>query len=78
MPHGYFSPEATKLMADFRERALGDMREETMESFPDGMTIDTLRNTWRLSAARIYENWFHYLAAQTSVRSAIASVARVA
>jgi homoserine O-succinyltransferase len=77
MPHGYFNPEATKLMADFRERASGDMRDEIMESFPNCAAIDTIQNTWQPSAVRVYQNWLHYLAAQKSDRSTVASLARV-
>lgn len=76
MPRGYFNADSTKLMADFRERASSDLRDEIMESFPDRATIDTLQNTWRSSAVRVYQNWLHYLAAQKSDRSAVASVAR--
>ena len=77
MPHGYFSREATKRLADFQERASSDLREELMQAFPEDHISETLENTWRSSAVSIYQNWLQYVASKKSDRPAFAQEARV-
>jgi homoserine O-succinyltransferase/O-acetyltransferase len=77
MPHGYFNAEATKLIADFRERASCDLREELMQAFPEAAIADNLQNTWRSSATRIYHNWLQYIVAKKTDRSLFAAMAGV-
>src|SRR5439155_16784938 len=42
MPRRYFDEAATSLLANFRERALSDPREEVMAAFPEAAIVNTL------------------------------------
>jgi len=61
IPRGYFDAASTKLLADFRRDALASRSVELMATFPDLLVSGNLRNTWSLSATRIYGNWLQYL-----------------
>lgn len=62
VPRGYFDEAATRLLNDFRGLAEAQRREGIMELFPEADVVDTLENTWRDSAVRVYRNWLDYLA----------------
>ena len=64
MPAGYFDAAATKLLNDFQEKAVSSPREMVLKEFPEAALTDGLQNTWRPSAAVMYRNWLHYLAAK--------------
>jgi len=68
LPHRYFDPAAARALAAFRERALGDRRDELMADFPAASVETRLANTWRPAAARIYHNWLAYLREQKQQR----------
>jgi homoserine O-succinyltransferase len=61
MPHGYFDTEATKLLSDFRDRAVANPSEEALARFPEASISGALQQTWRASAATVYRNWLRYL-----------------
>ena len=74
VPRGYFDEAATKILNGFRALAETQRREGIMEMFPEADVLDTLQNTWRDSAVRVYRNWLDYLAARKAALSV--SVAR--
>ncbi len=76
MPHGYFDTEAQKLLTDFQNTALAQRREEVIESFPESIISDALRNTWQASASRLYKNWLQIVAAGKVDAPAFATVVR--
>jgi homoserine O-succinyltransferase len=61
MPAGYFDADATRVLNDFREIALGDRREQLAESFPDSVVGNGLQHSWRSSAISVYRNWLQLL-----------------
>ena len=61
MPHDYFDEQAMASCLALQERAMSDRRPEISADFP---VVGSVRNTWRLTATRIYRNWFSYLAEQ--------------
>jgi homoserine O-succinyltransferase/O-acetyltransferase len=75
MPKGYFSATATKLLADFRDIALSDRREERMQSFPEAVLVGDLKSTWSSSAMSIYRNWLLHLASNRAEATAFPAVA---
>ncbi len=64
VPHGYFDPEATKILAEFREKALSDPREDLMAAFPEAALTANLQRSWASSATSVYHNWLHYVASR--------------
>jgi homoserine O-succinyltransferase len=60
-PHGYFDPEATKLLEEFRQNAQSHRHDDLLDVFPDAVVADTLRNTWRESSLCLYRNWLQIL-----------------
>jgi len=68
MPKGYFDSTTVKVLADFREVASSDRREESMERFPEG--TGHLEKTWHSSAVGIYRNWLQYVIANRAGVSA--------
>jgi homoserine O-succinyltransferase len=76
MPQGYFDASAKKLLDDFREKALSDLREDLMQSFPEQALMETLRNSWQLSATGVYQNWLHYIARKKAKSTVFAATAR--
>lgn len=69
MPHGYFDAAAAQVLENFRQSALANRHEETMQSFPESFA-KTVQNGWHASAVIIYSNWLQYLAAEKT-RSAV-------
>jgi len=74
MPRGYFDPEATRLLAHFREVALANPAEDVMEIFPDGAFAERMQNTWAPSAACIYKNWLQFVSEKKAEASCYAPV----
>ena len=74
LPHGYFDAAGTALLAAFRCAAEGHRSEEALADFPESQVLDTLKNTWQSSAARIYRNWLQYLLSHKSAVSDTASL----
>jgi homoserine O-succinyltransferase len=75
MPKGYFDGATVRLLADFRDAALSDRREELMERFPEG--IGSLEKTWHSSAVSIYRNWLEYVITNRADVSAFPAMAAV-
>ena len=61
MPHDYFDEQTMASCLALQERAMYDRRPEISTDFP---VVGSVRNTWKLTATRIYRNWFSYLAEQ--------------
>lgn len=57
-PAGYFGEEATKCLEDFRYKAIANRSDEVMNDFPETILTSSLQNGWRISALKIYCNWF--------------------
>ncbi len=64
MPRGYFDAAATKVMTEFRGKALYHPREELMAGFPEAIVAETLQKTWNLAATCVYGNWLQYVASK--------------
>jgi homoserine O-succinyltransferase len=64
MPQGYFNPETLAALRALREQALANRHEEVIANFPTALTTETVANSWRPDAVRIYRNWLLYLCAQ--------------
>jgi len=75
MPCGYFDAAATSLLANFRERALSDSREEVMAAFPEAAIVGTLQNGWQASAICVYSNWLEYVVSKKADASVFAAMA---
>ncbi|MGA3324717.1 MAG: homoserine O-succinyltransferase [Terriglobia bacterium] len=78
VPHGYFDAAATKILAEFREKALSQPREELMADFPEAAVTANLQKTWHAAATSMYGNWLHYLVSRKTDTSAFAAIPRVA
>jgi homoserine O-succinyltransferase len=76
MPHGYFNKAATKSLAEFRERALSQRREELMAEFPEAVLSIGLERVWHSAATRLYRNWLQYVASRKVGTSAFVAVTR--
>ncbi len=61
MPEGYFDDEVVRILADLRERALSDRREELLADFPIAMAAGRVTNNWRAAGEGLYRNWLEYL-----------------
>lgn len=61
MPHDYFDDASSKLLSEFRERAVSAPSENLMADFPEAAVAHALRGTWQASAVTVYRNWLHYL-----------------
>jgi homoserine trans-succinylase len=71
LPRGYLSPEATALLAEFREAALADRTAALLERFPFAQVAAALENRWRGAAIALYRNWLAFiLAARAPTRTA--------
>jgi homoserine O-succinyltransferase len=75
MPKSYFDATAGKLLAEFRDVALSDRREELMEGFPEGAVVGSLKSTWRSSAVNIYRNWLQYVVSKKAEAAAFPAMA---
>jgi len=77
VPRGYFDAEATKLLADFRDRAMAHRHEEVIEGFPEDAIVDTLHNGWHDSAISVYKNWLRHMVIRKAAAPARVAMARV-
>ena len=77
VPHGYFDPGSSQLLADFREKALASPREEMLASFPEAAVAATLQNSWQASGTAVYRNWLQYLRAKKSDHAVVVAMAPV-
>ena len=75
LPKGYFDAAAARLLADFRENALSNRREETIANFPEPAVVETLQNGWNSSANSIYCNWLEYVRKRKAESPAYVTVA---
>jgi homoserine O-succinyltransferase len=62
LPHGYFGPEALRLIDSFRERAESARDPQLLSAFPLAEIAAGLEAGWRPAAVRIYRNWLKYVA----------------
>ena len=77
MPEGYFDDEIVRILADLRERALSDRREELLADFPIAMAAGRVTNNWRAAGEGLYRNWLEYLRwEKTQTRAADRCVTR--
>jgi len=60
-PQGYFNRETTKMLAEFRQRALRDRDIDALKTFPVVGAEGKLAHTWRKPAILFYANWLSYL-----------------
>ncbi|HVH72011.1 MAG TPA: homoserine O-succinyltransferase [Candidatus Dormibacteraeota bacterium] len=75
LPHQYFDAEATKLLNQFRERAIADRQEELMTQFPEAVMINRSESPWQSPAICVYRNWLQYVVSKRSENVVYASVA---
>jgi homoserine O-succinyltransferase/O-acetyltransferase len=68
MPRAYFDQETKAELSTFQERAISDRREDLLACFPTVSATRCLRNTWQLTAERLYGNWLSYLSTQRAQR----------
>jgi homoserine O-succinyltransferase len=61
-PRDYFSPAASAVLDEFRQRALRGPRPELLADFPTAAAALDLGNPWTDAAATIYGNWLALLA----------------
>lgn len=76
VPYGYFDSSAAQLLEDYRESALSDRREETIESFPESV-VSGLKNGWKSSSICVYRNWLNHVASRRVKSSGFATFASV-
>lgn len=62
-PRDYFSPAASAVLDEFRERALKGPRPQLLAEFPTSAAAQDLSAPWAGAAARIYGNWLKLIAA---------------
>ena len=76
LPHGYFSPEALRLIDGFRRHAEPARDPELLADFPLAPLIAGLEARWQPGAVAIYRNWLKYvvLATDRTRRPAVAGV----
>jgi homoserine O-succinyltransferase/O-acetyltransferase len=77
MPHGYFDAEATRLLSDFRDKAVANRREELLTEFPEAIVTGGLEGTWQASAASVYRKWLQYLVSRKAEASSLSSMTPV-
>jgi homoserine O-succinyltransferase len=61
-PRDYFSPAASKVLDEFRDRALSRPHPELLADFPTTTAAQDLGNPWTDAAATIYGDWLALLA----------------
>jgi homoserine O-succinyltransferase len=61
MPQGYFNAAIIDALVAAREQAIVERREDQLTNFPTGLAIESVVNTWRSNAVRVYRNWLMYL-----------------
>ena len=64
MPQGYFDDDTMRTLAELRDRALSDRREELLAAFPTSLAAGRVTNSWRVSAESLYRNWLRYISAR--------------
>lgn len=64
MPQGYFDAAATRAMTTYQETVSQNRSEDLFTSFPETLVADTLENSWRASALRIFRTWLLHIAAE--------------
>ncbi len=67
-PKGYFNKHAEESLIAFESKAVLDRRPELLTRFPADELARHLRNSWHLSAKRIYRNWLQYLSTHKARR----------
>ena len=72
MPHCYFDEASTRVLNDFRAKAVANRREEMMELFPES-AINGLQCTWESSANGVYRNWISFIASRKAQTSSFSS-----
>jgi homoserine O-succinyltransferase/O-acetyltransferase len=77
MPHGYFDGVTTEVLKGYRQRAMGERREEMIELFPESVT-KSVQHSWRGFAAGVYKNWLQYLVEKRIEKESFAVMTRVA
>jgi homoserine O-succinyltransferase/O-acetyltransferase len=68
MPRGYFDEETRAALCSFQERATSERREDLLALFPTVDATRYLKNTWQLTAERLYGNWLSYITTQKTQR----------
>ena len=63
LPHGYFGPEALRLIEAFRSRAEPARDPDLFSEFPLAALAAGLEARWQPGGAAIYRNWLKYVAA---------------
>lgn len=74
MPEGYLNAAATGLLNEFQRHALMNRLGSVLADFPQVAVASVLKNTWRLSAIRIYRNWLRYAISRKASRLAFTAV----
>ena len=65
LPHGYFSPQALRLIDGFRQRAEPAREPELLADLPVAALIASLEARWQPGAVAIYRNWLKYVTVAT-------------
>ena len=60
-PQAYFDAAATKLLEQFRAKAIANRREDLLADFPESALAATVQNTWQSTSAAVYRNWLQIL-----------------
>jgi homoserine O-succinyltransferase len=76
VPKGYFDEPSARLLDEFRDVAISDRREETIERFPDS-AVGRLQKTWHACAVNVYSNWLQYVISRRANVAAIPALAAV-
>jgi homoserine O-succinyltransferase/O-acetyltransferase len=77
VPHDYFDSQAAQLLADFRQKAMADPRDELLADFPEARVAATVQNTWQQAASRVYRNWLDYLLSKKNESASLLAMAPV-
>jgi homoserine O-succinyltransferase len=70
MPRGYLTQEAMALLSAFQAEAIVERHPDTLAKFPFTTVADSVVNSWRTSAIRLYENWLEVVDARKGAASA--------
>jgi homoserine O-succinyltransferase/O-acetyltransferase len=77
MPHGYFGPLASQLLADFEQKVLTNPGEQALADFPEVAVGATVQNSWQATAGTVYRNWLQYLQSKKAEQRADVAMAPV-
>jgi homoserine O-succinyltransferase/O-acetyltransferase len=61
MPRDYFDAASIELLTDYQNEALSNRSVDLLARFPEVLLAGSIRNTWGLTARRVYGNWLQYL-----------------